>query len=116
MQSQDGKNLGRLEAKQNTAAVLDAGGEAEWESASSLITALMSYESFHNVCRARAGLCMSQDGKNWARLEAEHHTAAVLDAGDEGEWDEAFIGSPQVLACSRSRTQSPILIIRTSQA
>ncbi len=48
------------------------------------------------ACRARAGLCMSQDGKNWARLEAEHHTAAVLDAGDEGEWDEAFIGSPQV--------------------
>jgi len=47
-------------------------------------------------CRARAGLCMSQDGKNWARLEAEHHTAAVIDAGDEGDWDEAFIGSPQV--------------------
>ncbi len=39
---------------------------------------------------------MSQDGKNWARLEAEHHTAAVLDAGEAGEWDEAFIGSPQV--------------------
>lgn len=39
---------------------------------------------------------MSQDGKNWARLEAEHHTAAVLDAGDSGEWDETFIGSPQV--------------------
>ena len=39
---------------------------------------------------------MSQDGKNWARLEAEHHTAAVIDAGDEGDWDEAFIGSPQV--------------------
>lgn len=39
---------------------------------------------------------MSQDGKNWARLEADHHTAAVIDAGDEGDWDEAFIGSPQV--------------------
>ena len=51
------------------------------------------------ACRARAGLCMSQDGKNWARLEAEHHTAAVLDAGDDGEWDEAFIGSPQVCLC-----------------
>ncbi|CAK0770976.1 hypothetical protein CVIRNUC_003820 [Coccomyxa viridis] len=48
--------------------------------------------------RARAGLCMSQDGRNWARLEAEHHTAAVLDAGDAGEWDAAFIGSPQVVA------------------
>ena len=53
------------------------------------------------ACRARAGLCMSQDGKNWARLEAEHHTAAVLDAGETGEWDEAFIGSPQVcLLCA----------------
>ncbi len=50
----------------------------------------------HIPCRARAGLCMSQDGKNWARLEAEHHTAAVLDAGEDGDWDEAFIGSPQV--------------------
>lgn len=38
---------------------------------------------------------MSQDGRNWARLEAEHHTAAVLDAGGAGDWDEAFIGSPQ---------------------
>ena len=46
-------------------------------------------------CRARAGLCMSQDGRNWARLEAEHHTAAVLDAGGAGEWDAAFIGLPQ---------------------
>ena len=45
--------------------------------------------------RGRAGLCMSQDGRNWARLEAEHHTAAVLDAGGAGEWDEAFIGLPQ---------------------
>jgi hypothetical protein len=49
------------------------------------------------ACRSRAGLAMSQDGKNWARLEAEHHTAAVLDAGDEGDWDASFIASPQVL-------------------
>jgi hypothetical protein len=46
--------------------------------------------------RGRAGLALSQDGKNWARMEAAHHTAAVLDAGAPGEWDEAFIGSPQV--------------------
>lgn len=39
---------------------------------------------------------MSQDGKNWARIEAEHHTAAILDAGAEGDWDAAFVGSPQV--------------------
>ncbi|KAK9901696.1 hypothetical protein WJX75_008691 [Coccomyxa subellipsoidea] len=48
--------------------------------------------------RGRAGLALSQDGKNWARMEAAHHTAAVLDAGAPGEWDEAFIGSPQVVA------------------
>lgn len=46
--------------------------------------------------RGRAGLALSQDGKNWARFEATHHTAAILDAGEEGDWDEAFIGSPQV--------------------
>lgn len=46
--------------------------------------------------RGRAGLALSQDGKNWARFEATHHTAAILDAGAEGDWDESFIGSPQV--------------------
>ena len=62
-------------------------------------------------CRARAGLCMSQDGKNWARLEAEHHTAAVLDAGDAGEWDAAFIGSPQVGSRPPNQSHARGLII-----
>ncbi|CAL8468150.1 g7689 [Coccomyxa elongata] len=52
----------------------------------------------HEGLRGRAGLSLSQDGKNWARFEATHHTAAILDAGDEGDWDEAFVGSPQVVA------------------
>ena len=39
---------------------------------------------------------MSQDGRNWARIEAEHHTGAVLDAGEPGAWDAAFVGAPQV--------------------
>jgi hypothetical protein len=39
-----------------------------------------------------------QDGRNWARIEAEHHTHAIFDCGDEGEWDSLFIASPQVLA------------------
>jgi len=43
------------------------------------------------------GLAMSQDGRNWARIEAEHHTGAVLDAGEPGEWDAAFVGAPQVM-------------------
>ena len=47
--------------------------------------------------RARAGLAMSQDGRNWARIEGqEHHTGAVLDAGEPGDWDASFIGTPQV--------------------
>lgn len=43
----------------------------------------------------RPGLAMSQDGLNWARIEGDHHTGALLDVGDEGQWDALFIGSPQ---------------------
>lgn len=43
----------------------------------------------------RPGLAMSQDGLNWARIEGEHHTGALLDVGEEGEWDELFIANPQ---------------------
>lgn len=45
--------------------------------------------------RMRAGLAMSQDGLNWARIEGEHHTGALLDVGEEGDWDELFIANPQ---------------------
>ena len=38
---------------------------------------------------------MSQDGLNWARIEGEHHTGAILDVGQPGEWDELFIANPQ---------------------
>ncbi|KAJ9534567.1 hypothetical protein QJQ45_022078 [Haematococcus lacustris] len=48
--------------------------------------------------RLRAGLAMSQDARNWARIEGEHHTGALLDVGAEGEWDQLFIGHPQVLS------------------
>ncbi|KAF8059183.1 NDK1 [Scenedesmus sp. PABB004] len=47
--------------------------------------------------RLRPGLAMSQDGRNWARIEADHHTGALFDVGAAGEWDAAFIGHPQVL-------------------
>ena len=46
--------------------------------------------------RLRPGLAMSQDGRNWARIEAEHHTGALFDVGAAGEWDELFVGGPQV--------------------
>ena len=47
------------------------------------------------LCRMRPGLAMSQDGLNWARIEGEHHTGALLDVGAEGDWDELFIANPQ---------------------
>ncbi|KAF5843522.1 glycosyl hydrolase [Dunaliella salina] len=47
--------------------------------------------------RTRPGLAMSQDGRNWARIEGDHYTGALFDVGEEGEWDELFIGHPQVL-------------------
>ncbi len=39
---------------------------------------------------------MSQDGRNWARIEGEHHTGALFEVGKPGEWDETFIAGPQV--------------------
>ncbi len=44
----------------------------------------------------RPGLAMSQDGRNWARIECDHHTGALFDVGEAGEWDELYIGQPQV--------------------
>ena len=43
-------------------------------------------------------LVFFQDGRNWARIEGDHHTGAVFDVGAEGEWDSLYIGHPQVLA------------------
>eukprot|EP00775_Hariotina_reticulata_P008734 gene8734-8914_t len=48
--------------------------------------------------RMRPGLAMSQDGRNWARIEGDHHTGALFDVGGPGEWDATFIGHPQVVA------------------
>jgi hypothetical protein len=45
----------------------------------------------------RPGLAMSQDGRNFARIEADHHTGALFDVGASGEWDALFIGAPQVV-------------------
>jgi hypothetical protein len=39
-----------------------------------------------------------QDGRNWARIEADHHTHALFDRGEPGEWDSLFVGGPQVVA------------------
>eukprot|EP00210_Caulerpa_lentillifera_P002493 g2390.t1 len=62
----------------------------------------------------RSGLAMSQVHKNqvvvlslwcfkngyhWARIEGSDSSGAVLDVGEEKDWDCAFIGRPQVLNC-----------------
>eukprot|EP00271_Cylindrocystis_brebissonii_P005963 TRINITY_DN1842_c0_g2_i1.p1 TRINITY_DN1842_c0_g2~~TRINITY_DN1842_c0_g2_i1.p1 ORF type:complete len:310 (-),score=28.64 TRINITY_DN1842_c0_g2_i1:362-1231(-) len=47
--------------------------------------------------RRRPGLAMSNDGKNWARIEGDHHSGALFDVGEVGDWDEMFVGSPQVI-------------------
>lgn len=41
----------------------------------------------------------SQDGRNWARIEGEHHSGGLFDVGGPGSWDELFIGAPQVCCC-----------------
>lgn len=48
--------------------------------------------------RMRPGLAMSQDGKHWARIEGDHYTGALFDVGEEGQWDELFVGQPQMVA------------------
>lgn len=52
-----------------------------------------------SACAATACL---QDGRNWARIEAEHHTGALFDVGQPGEWDSNYIGHPQVVAAGPS--------------
>ena len=49
------------------------------------------------VASGRVLTCM-QDGRNWARIEADHHTHALFDRGEEGEWDSLFAAGPQVVA------------------
>ena len=45
----------------------------------------------------RPGLCLSQDGRNWARVEGEHHSGALFDVGEEEAWDASGVRDPKVL-------------------
>ncbi|KAF3324212.1 hypothetical protein FCM35_KLT11679 [Carex littledalei] len=49
------------------------------------------------VCKSLPGLAISQDGQHWARIEGEHHTGALFDAGEAAEWDSLFIAGPKVV-------------------
>lgn len=53
----------------------------------------------------RPGLAMSQDGRNWARIEAGHHSGALFDVGAPGEWDALFVGAPQVRSAAVSQCE-----------
>jgi len=46
----------------------------------------------------RIGVAMSQDGKTWGRVEGEYSTGAILDLGEEGEFDELTVGWPTVVS------------------
>lgn len=52
------------------------------------------------VFRSLPGLAMSPDGRNWARIEGDHHSGALLDIGAEGEWDSLSVAAPQVVVHS----------------
>ncbi|XP_028803648.1 uncharacterized protein LOC114758723 [Neltuma alba] len=54
------------------------------------------------MLKSLPGLCISQDGRHWARIEGAHHSGALFDVGSEGEWDSLFISSPQVVVHSSS--------------
>ena len=54
----------------------------------------------------RPGLAMSQDGRNWARIEADHHSGALFDVGEDGAWDALFIGAPQARPWNQFCVQS----------
>ena len=58
-----------------------------------------NFEEVNGVegARTRPGLCLSQDGRNWARVEGEHHSGALFDVGQAGEWDEVDVPDPKVL-------------------
>lgn len=52
---------------------------------------------FRKVFKSLPGLAISQDGRNWARIEGDHHSGALFDVGSNGDWDSLYIASPHVV-------------------
>ncbi len=52
-----------------------------------------------------------QDGRNWARIEADHHTGALFAVGGEGEADQLCVRSPQVRDSYRSAWIMPARVL-----
>ena len=76
---------------------VDDGDEASGTVSTSSTTTTATTTTNREGVTLRPGLAMSQDGRNWARIEADHHTGALFDVGAPGEWDSLFIGAPQVI-------------------
>ena len=54
--------------------------------------------SCHAAYSNAVAVVLLQDGTNWARIEGEHHTHAIFDRGEAGDFDAVFVAQPQVLA------------------
>ncbi|XAR65218.1 hypothetical protein NMG60_11009259 [Bertholletia excelsa] len=49
------------------------------------------------IFKSLPGLAWSQDGRQWARIEGDHHSGALFDVGSGKEWDSLFIAAPKVV-------------------
>ena len=47
--------------------------------------------------RLECGVCVSQDGAHWSRVEGHSPFGAILECGQEGDFDEAYCGYPSVI-------------------
>ncbi|GAB2280246.1 hypothetical protein Dimus_014889 [Dionaea muscipula] len=56
-----------------------------------------SHRSIGKIYKSLPGLACSQDGRQWARIEGDHHSGALLDVGSATEWDSLFVAAPQVV-------------------
>lgn len=56
----------------------------------------------------RPGLALSQDGRNWARVEGDHHTGALFDVGPKGSFDAGGVSEPNVRFAPRRFAQIAI--------
>lgn len=49
--------------------------------------------------RTRIGVAVSKDGEHFSRIEGDFPSGAVLDVGEPGAFDDAFVAAPSVLFC-----------------
>jgi len=52
--------------------------------------------------RMRIGMALSFDGVHWTRFEGDHHSGALFDVGQQGEWDHLFNAWPSVIQHSKN--------------